>query len=629
LSLNGEEHHKSIGYTRSADVPGSTLATDAVHVYNLLWGIPESMGGMTTAALRRIRSFQTYGSPLSQTILTFDPRMDTDAMKNSLVSRGKMRGDVDFVNVWQELRSRTEPELAELRGEPPRAPVPAEDGEVENITRYYDAFRDTRTGGVFRRNYLRKDGSILLVDVQDPELGRRFVLHSPSGMPMTEWKRPRDFYNAWIAAVVTREPAVVIVDDKKVSEFVHEITDRTFSLILFLHGTHLRHPWNGNHGQPLPRRVDTVRNLDRFDVVGVQTEQQAEAVSVIGFREDNIRLLTGELPAESVMTDTPTRRETNNAVMIANLIELKRVDHPIRAVGQLRDRGIDVSLTVLGEGPQRPYLERLIDELGVGDRVELPGYVQNVSERLKSASFSMLTSTSEGLPLSMMEAMGAGCIPIVYDITYGPRDLIAQGRNGFITPSSDVDALAAQIEDFLTIEEERIGDMRTDAKAAVERYLPEASYRRWQAVLEELHPTSLPTAPVSRTARPIEAKRLRCEPTAQGSRLEIEFDQIPRSTAESLELVIAARRVNTFFVSGSAAVSTRRFGRKVVVAFDVDYDSFSESVGETFDVYLRRPRELWTSKRRVHTPKRFQARIVGAWEWYSTKHGNLSVRPRQ
>ena len=73
--------------------------------------------------------------------------------------------------------------------------------------------------------------------------------------------------------------------------------------------------------------------------------------------------------------------------MIANLIALKRVDHPIRAVAKLRDRGIDVSLTVLGEGPERQKLEKLIDALDVGDRVELPGDVTDVQEGLKSTSF--------------------------------------------------------------------------------------------------------------------------------------------------------------------------------------------------------------------------------------------------
>ncbi|TNM55182.1 glycosyltransferase [Brevibacterium sediminis] len=603
------------------------LGTDEVHVYNVLWWIPESMGGMTTAALRRIRSFQSFGKTLSQTILTFSPRMDTDEIRDGLISSGRMRDDVDLVNIWQDLRNRSDHELAQLAGEQPRSPIPDVDGEIENITAFYDAVRDARSGKIIRRHYYREDGSLLVADIRDPKLGRRFILHSLDGTPMTEWRRPRDFYNSWIKSVVNKEPAVVIVDDKKVSEFIHEISDRNFALVLFLHGTHLRHPWNGDHGQVLPRRVETVRNFDRFDVVGVQTRQQANAVRAIGFTDDNVRLLTGELPAGSVLTEAPKERPINKAVMIANLIELKRVDHPIRAVAKLRDRGIDVSLTILGEGPERDRLERLVDALDVRDRVELPGYVNDVADRLKSASFSMLTSTSEGLPLSMMESMGAGCIPIVYDITYGPRDLIEQGRNGFVTPMGDVAALADQIAEFLSLSADTVSAMRSSAMDTVEHYLPEAGYRRWKSVIEDLPSAHVDDVPIQSSGSPVAVRRAACEGLPEGCRIELEFADLLQDVIEDLEMVVSARDANTFFVCGGSLTSTRRRGRRPVVSFDVDFESFSESSGETFDVYLRMSRSLWTSKRRIRLPKGFHAMRTGQWEWYSTKYGNLSVRP--
>ena len=617
------------GNSRDAEPGGPAFGTDAVHVYNVLWGIPESMGGMTTAALRRIRSFQDFGNPLSQTILTFSPRMDTDEIRDRLIAQGKMREDVELVNIWQDLRGRSEAELARLEGEPPRMPIPDEDGELENITAFYDVFRNSRTGRVMRRNYLRGDGSLLLADIEDPKLGRRFILHSPAGEPMVEWRRPRDFYNAWITATVTKSPAAVIVDDKKVSEFIHEISDRDFALILFLHGSHLRRPWNGDRGQPLRARTDTMRNFDRFDIVGVQTQQQAEAIRAMGFSGGNIRLLTGELPQGSVVSDPPMRRDMGNAVMVANLIDLKRIDHPIRAVAKLRDRGIAVSLTVLGEGPARPKLETLIDELDLSDRVELPGYVNDVHERLTSASFSTLTSTSEGLPLSLLEAMGAGCVPIVYDITYGPQDLIDQGDNGFITPWSDIDALADQIEEFLSLEPSEVESMRRAAVSSVERYLPEAGYLRWRKALAEMRLADLPAVGSEAEVPSVRARKLTCTPITGGCRVEVEIGGIHKSVAETLQLVVAGRELSTFFLCDQSEISFRRFGHRTVLTFDVDDESFSESAGETFDVFLRRPHDLWSSKRRISTPKRFRVATVTASEWYATKHGNLSVRPRK
>lgn len=603
--------------------------TDEVHVYNVTWGIPQTIGGMTTAALRRIRSFQRFGRPLSQTLLTFSPRMDVDETRSRLVSEGRIDEDVELLNIWHDLRARTDAELAALNGAFPINPVPVADGEVESITEFYDVFRQSSTGPVVRRNYLRNDGSLLLADIKDAKVGRRFILHSVRGEPIAEWSRPRDFYNAWISSTVTKEPAVLIVDDKKVSEFVHEISQRNFALILFMHGTHLRHPWNGPHGQVLPRRVETMRNFDRFDVVGLQTQQQAEAITATGVPGDNIRFLTGELPSGSVLSEAPTNRSTNSAVMIANLIALKRVDHSIRAVAQLRDRGIDVTLTVLGEGAERQKLEQLIADLDIADRVELPGYVNDVPARLQSASFFMLTSTSEGLPLSMMEAMGAGCIPIVYDITYGPRDLVEQGENGFITPRGDINAIADQIGEFLKLDPDRIASMRSAAMTTVEQYLPEAGYQRWKTVLEELQPMQRLDDGQQNSSRAIKAVSLKVAPTEDGARIEIELSHVHSSTAEALQLVLNGRSLNTFFLSTNPTAQHRTIGRRTVLAFDVDDEKFSESSDETFDVYLRRPHDLWASKRRIRTPDDYRPEHTGRREWYSTKHGNLSVRPEK
>ncbi|WP_009885480.1 hypothetical protein [Brevibacterium aurantiacum] len=177
------------------------------------------------------------------------------------------------------------------------------------------------------------------------------------------------------------------------------------------------------------------------------------------------------------------------------------------------------------------------------------------------------------------------------------------------------------------MDEDRVEGMRREARKTVERYLPEAGYQRWQDALEEVVVVNLPDDRDEKSAPSIAAKKLTCEATTQGCRIEIELDRIHPAIAESLELVVAGRKLSTFFVSSSTQISTRRFGNKVVLTFDVDYAGFSESPDETFDVFLRRAHDMWTAKRRIKAPRRFRAVQAGDREWYSTKHGNLSVRP--
>src|SRR5699024_12550892 len=83
--------------------------------------------------------------------------------------------------------------------------------------------------------------------------------------------------------------------------------------------------------------------------------------------------------------------------------------------------------------------------------------------------------------------------------------------------------------------------------------------------------------PIRVPVPPIEAKMLKCEQTVRGSRIEVELDQVVPSIVETLELVVAARNLNTFFVCRSSMVSGHRRGRGFVLSLVVGDEKFSES----------------------------------------------------
>jgi glycosyltransferase involved in cell wall biosynthesis len=102
-------------------------------------------------------------------------------------------------------------------------------------------------------------------------------------------------------------------------------------------------------------------------------------------------------------------------------------------------------LVILGWGPDRPQLEVLIQELGLQDDVDLPGYVQNPYAYMARSSVFVLSSAWEGLPTVLIEAMALG-IPIVStDCKSGPSEILANGKYGYLTPVADSDALAEAI----------------------------------------------------------------------------------------------------------------------------------------------------------------------------------------
>lgn len=103
-------------------------------------------------------------------------------------------------------------------------------------------------------------------------------------------------------------------------------------------------------------------------------------------------------------------------------------------------------LVMVGDGPERPHLERQIRELDLGGSVRIVGAVTPTTVRcwLQVSDAFVLTSSLEGLPLSLIEAMAVGLTVIVSDIP-GTRQLVAHETTGLVTPLRDEKALSSAI----------------------------------------------------------------------------------------------------------------------------------------------------------------------------------------
>ena len=102
-------------------------------------------------------------------------------------------------------------------------------------------------------------------------------------------------------------------------------------------------------------------------------------------------------------------------------------------------------LVILGDGPLRGELESLIVELGLKDVVSLFGYVDNPLKFFARADVFVLSSHVEGLPNVLVEAMMCGCTPVSTDCPTGPREVLQDGKYGYLVPMRDPGALASAI----------------------------------------------------------------------------------------------------------------------------------------------------------------------------------------
>ncbi|MFP4622754.1 MAG: glycosyltransferase family 4 protein [Gemmatimonadota bacterium] len=163
-----------------------------------------------------------------------------------------------------------------------------------------------------------------------------------------------------------------------------------------------------------------------------------------GMPEASIAVIPNGVDLERYSPGAPDERfETPTLLYLGRLKRYKRIDLPIRAVAMLRAEGRRVRLLVVGTGDHAASLRALVEELGVGDAVELLGYVSEAEklELFRRSWVHVLTSPKEGWGITNLEAAACGTPTIASD-SPGLRDSVVDGESGFLVSHGDVTALA-------------------------------------------------------------------------------------------------------------------------------------------------------------------------------------------
>jgi L-malate glycosyltransferase len=134
-------------------------------------------------------------------------------------------------------------------------------------------------------------------------------------------------------------------------------------------------------------------------------------------------------------------------VSVGRLAVAKNYAMLLRAFASARRRVPDLGLWILGDGAEGPGLKRLATELDIADAVQFWGEHGDVGTWLRAADVFALSSASEGLPISAIEAMAVGLPTILTDVG-GMTELVALSDAGAIVPPSDAEAMADAFVDF-------------------------------------------------------------------------------------------------------------------------------------------------------------------------------------
>jgi glycosyltransferase involved in cell wall biosynthesis len=188
-----------------------------------------------------------------------------------------------------------------------------------------------------------------------------------------------------------------------------------------------------------------------------------------------------DLPAEL------TPRETGEPRLIAvgRLEDQKGFDLLLQAYSKIAGDFPDWTLTIRGEGNRRADIERLRDQLGLGERVSLPGLTDRPGAWVDEGEIFVLSSRYESFGNVLTEAMVAGLPIVSFDCPFGPGEIIENEVDGLLVPPEDADALAEAMARMM-----RDADLRRrfgqKAQQNVRRFERGQIMARWDDLVAEL-----------------------------------------------------------------------------------------------------------------------------------------------
>lgn len=294
-------------------------------------------------------------------------------------------------------------------------------------------------------DHARFDYEVLAMAATDPTIADRLRAHGVRTDVMGEhldlgtvWRTVRRVRKSDVEVISVHSPVPAVL--VRLSALFRRA--RRPALVTTLHSTRF---------QPLVGRLDRITT--RADETLVAVSDAVHASSVIRYKCRTIvrragvdtaalqdfrrarlvtRRLLGLLPGGKVVSMVAGLRAAKNHELALNAFARVSVSRP------------GTVLLLIGDGPRRDEIARLVSRLSADHDVRLLGRRDDAQAILAASDVLLLSSHHEGLPVVVMEALAAG-VPVVATDVGGIREVVEPGRTGFLVPSSDEAALAAAL----------------------------------------------------------------------------------------------------------------------------------------------------------------------------------------
>ena len=223
----------------------------------------------------------------------------------------------------------------------------------------------------------------------------------------------------------------------------------------------------GDKGPPLVVNLHNYVKLKRYrhvDLFIPTTRHQEDFLRQNGIDEQKMVFVPNFSPMAPVDDVRYPSRGPVRFLSYGRMVEKKGFPDLLKAFAQICSHGLDAQLVLGGDGPERARIEALSRELGVANRIELPGWIDAVDRFLARADVFVLPSRLEPFGIVVLEAMSMG-VPIVTTRTEGPAEVLGPDT-AYFANVADVTSLATAMHAAAVEVEQRV----EKARLALERY---------------------------------------------------------------------------------------------------------------------------------------------------------------
>ena len=170
-------------------------------------------------------------------------------------------------------------------------------------------------------------------------------------------------------------------------------------------------------------------------------------------------------------------------ILTGRLVSIKRIDVFLQAVQCVTKKFPDVRAVIVGDGKLRDELHSLSVDMRIERNVSFVGHHDDVESWLQKSKIFVLTSDSEGLSLSVMEAMMCGLPAVVSDVG-DLSDLVEDGINGNLVPRRSPEFFTAHIVELLS-DSQKLKAFSNAARQSALRYTTEATTEKWDRIIQQ------------------------------------------------------------------------------------------------------------------------------------------------